>query len=159
MSSSEMEDSSLSSDIRFYSYAVLASFGVAAVLVVCFWQLYKLTVSARPQDMLPVSSSSGNAAALRLRDVSALPVFVHGGNGDGAPVGVECAVCLAEMTDGERGRLLPRCGHRFHVECIDRWFRSNSTCPLCRVAVFGEPSTLEAQKGASLSVPVVVLQG
>ncbi|KAI5004904.1 hypothetical protein ZWY2020_032147 [Hordeum vulgare] len=30
---------------------------------------------------------------------------------------------------------LPRCGHRFHVECIDAWFRDNSTCPLCRADV------------------------
>uniref|UniRef100_A0A453I544 Uncharacterized protein n=1 Tax=Aegilops tauschii subsp. strangulata TaxID=200361 RepID=A0A453I544_AEGTS len=84
MSSSEMDSSSLSSDIRFRAYAVLVSFGVAAVLAVCFWRLYKLTVSARPQDMLPVSFPSGSgggkvAATLRQRNIMLLPVFVHGG--------------------------------------------------------------------------------
>jgi hypothetical protein len=148
MSSSDSDSSSLDSELRFDVYAVLVAFGVSAILVVCFWQLYKLTVSARPEDMLPVSSSSSGAgssgkasAPLRQSDIAALPVFVHGG-----AAGVECAVCLAEMADGEKGRLLPGCGHRFHVECIDRWFRTNTTCPLCRVAAFGEPSAAEAHK-------------
>ncbi|KAG8052089.1 hypothetical protein GUJ93_ZPchr0001g30181 [Zizania palustris] len=47
----------------------------------------------------------------------------------------DCAVCLAEFEDGDKARALPRCGHRFHVECIDAWFRENSTCPLCRADV------------------------
>ncbi|XP_020255210.1 RING-H2 finger protein ATL60-like [Asparagus officinalis] len=46
--------------------------------------------------------------------------------------GLECAVCLSELNDGEKIRLLPRCNHGFHVDCIDMWFLSHSTCPLCR---------------------------
>ncbi|KAA0059353.1 RING-H2 finger protein ATL60-like [Cucumis melo var. makuwa] len=46
--------------------------------------------------------------------------------------GLECAVCLSELSEGEKARLLPRCNHGFHVDCIDMWFKSNSTCPLCR---------------------------
>uniref|UniRef100_A0ACD5YP19 Uncharacterized protein n=1 Tax=Avena sativa TaxID=4498 RepID=A0ACD5YP19_AVESA len=154
-SSSEMEWS-MDGDFKFRAYSALAAFGVCGVLVVCFWQLYKLTVSARPEDMLPVSSSSsssGSAKALRQSDIAALPVFVHGG-----AAGVECSVCLAEMADGEKGRLLPGCGHRFHVECIDRWFRTNSTCPICRVAAFGEPSAVEAHKvGPVAAAPAAVV--
>uniref|UniRef100_A0A0D9V066 RING-type domain-containing protein n=1 Tax=Leersia perrieri TaxID=77586 RepID=A0A0D9V066_9ORYZ len=59
----------------------------------------------------------------------ALPVVVA------AAAGGDCAVCLAEFEAGEKARALPRCGHRFHVECIDAWFRENSTCPLCRADV------------------------
>jgi E3 ubiquitin-protein ligase EL5 len=47
----------------------------------------------------------------------------------------DCAVCIAELVAGERSRVLPRCGHGFHVECVDVWLRSHSTCPLCRCAV------------------------
>ncbi|KAL0429963.1 UNVERIFIED_CONTAM: RING-H2 finger protein ATL60 [Sesamum radiatum] len=46
--------------------------------------------------------------------------------------GLECAVCLCEVCEGEKARLLPKCNHGFHVDCIDMWFQSHSTCPLCR---------------------------
>ncbi|WOL08515.1 RING-H2 finger protein ATL60-like [Canna indica] len=53
--------------------------------------------------------------------------------------GIDCAVCLSELVDGEEARLLPKCGHGFHLECIDMWFHSHSTCPLCRSPVAAEP--------------------
>uniref|UniRef100_A0A5B7BYM5 RING-type E3 ubiquitin transferase n=1 Tax=Davidia involucrata TaxID=16924 RepID=A0A5B7BYM5_DAVIN len=43
-----------------------------------------------------------------------------------------CAVCLHDVSHGERYRKLPKCNHCFHVDCIDPWFQSHSTCPLCR---------------------------
>ncbi|KAL9348691.1 hypothetical protein Peur_060057 [Populus x canadensis] len=43
-----------------------------------------------------------------------------------------CVVCLHEVVDGERLRKLLKCKHCFHVACIDAWFQSHSTCPLCR---------------------------
>lgn len=46
--------------------------------------------------------------------------------------GLECAVCLCEVSESEKTRLLPKCNHGFHVDCIDMWFQSHSTCPLCR---------------------------
>ncbi|KAH6781240.1 hypothetical protein C2S51_006533 [Perilla frutescens var. frutescens] len=46
--------------------------------------------------------------------------------------GLECAVCLCEVREGENARILPKCKHGFHVECIDMWFQSHATCPLCR---------------------------
>ncbi|CAO2180118.1 unnamed protein product [Urochloa humidicola] len=61
-----------------------------------------------------------------------IPVVVL--DGAGAAVG-DCAVCLAELEPGEKARALPRCGHRFHAECIDAWFCGNATCPLCRADV------------------------
>ncbi|CAD5335176.1 Zinc finger RING-type [Arabidopsis suecica] len=44
----------------------------------------------------------------------------------------DCAVCLREFTAEDELRLLPKCSHAFHVECIDTWLLTNSTCPLCR---------------------------
>lgn len=43
-----------------------------------------------------------------------------------------CAVCLGEFEEGEWLRLLPNCAHIFHVSCVDTWFRTHTTCPLCR---------------------------
>ncbi|CAI9267649.1 unnamed protein product [Lactuca saligna] len=46
--------------------------------------------------------------------------------------GLECSVCLSEIMEGEKTRILPKCNHAFHAECIDMWFHSHSTCPICR---------------------------
>lgn len=45
---------------------------------------------------------------------------------------LECAVCLNEFQDHETLRLIPKCDHVFHPDCIDMWLISNSTCPVCR---------------------------
>ncbi|CAN6312357.1 unnamed protein product [Urochloa humidicola] len=43
-----------------------------------------------------------------------------------------CAVCLAELADGEAVRVLPACMHYFHAECVGEWLLAHATCPLCR---------------------------
>ncbi|XP_062002861.1 E3 ubiquitin-protein ligase ATL31-like [Rosa rugosa] len=45
---------------------------------------------------------------------------------------LECAVCLNEFEDDETLRLIPKCDHVFHPECIDEWLASHTTCPVCR---------------------------
>ncbi|XP_073134740.1 RING-H2 finger protein ATL3-like [Henckelia pumila] len=71
--------------------------------------------------------------------------------------GLECAVCLCEVAEGEKTRLLPKCNHGFHVECIDMWFQSHSTCPLCRnpVANPGQSSENSAADSTTLQVTAV----
>lgn len=72
--------------------------------------------------------------------------------------GLECAVCLCEVCESEKARLLPKCNHGFHVECIDMWFQSHSTCPLCRNPVANSTlsdSTLETM----LEAPIVENSG
>ncbi|KFK40255.1 hypothetical protein AALP_AA3G350500 [Arabis alpina] len=44
----------------------------------------------------------------------------------------DCPVCLCEFETEDKLRLLPKCSHAFHVDCIDTWLLSHSTCPLCR---------------------------
>ncbi|KAA8541570.1 hypothetical protein F0562_022722 [Nyssa sinensis] len=55
--------------------------------------------------------------------------------------GLECAVCLSDVSEGEKARLLPKCNHGFHVDCIDMWFQSHSTCPLCRNPISQQSSS------------------
>ncbi|KAI4345391.1 hypothetical protein L6164_012519 [Bauhinia variegata] len=72
--------------------------------------------------------------------IKSLPVFAYSSKTHSEPV--ECAVCLSEFEDGEKGRILPKCNHSFHIDCIDMWFLSHSTCPLCRAPVEA-PSTVD----------------
>ncbi|KAK6146185.1 hypothetical protein DH2020_020054 [Rehmannia glutinosa] len=69
--------------------------------------------------------------------LNSLPVFPYSSSkaaeADQPPL--ECAVCLTDFEENDAVRLLPKCNHSFHIECIDMWFHSHSTCPLCRSAV------------------------
>ncbi|XP_021723692.1 RING-H2 finger protein ATL43-like, partial [Chenopodium quinoa] len=66
--------------------------------------------------------------------IESLPVFRFGSL-QGEKDGLECAVCLNRFEPEEILRLLPKCKHAFHVECVDTWLDSHSTCPLCRFRV------------------------
>ncbi|GLT80055.1 hypothetical protein SLA2020_515170 [Shorea laevis] len=45
---------------------------------------------------------------------------------------MECSVCLGTIIEDAMVRILPNCKHMFHVECIDMWLGSHTTCPVCR---------------------------
>ncbi|XP_058086487.1 RING-H2 finger protein ATL29-like [Magnolia sinica] len=66
--------------------------------------------------------------------ISSFPTFtysslknLHHGNAN-----LECAVCLSEFSDDDVLRQLTGCNHAFHSECIDLWFETQATCPICR---------------------------
>ncbi|KAL8096119.1 RING-H2 finger protein ATL43-like [Apium graveolens] len=63
--------------------------------------------------------------------IDLLPVFRFSSL-KGQKEGLECAVCLTNYEPSEVLRLLPKCKHAFHVECLDTWLDAHSTCPLCR---------------------------
>ncbi|KAH7852620.1 hypothetical protein Vadar_027075 [Vaccinium darrowii] len=50
----------------------------------------------------------------------------------GSREGLECVVCLSKFEDVDILRLLPKCKHAFHIDCIDQWLEKHSSCPLCR---------------------------
>lgn len=51
----------------------------------------------------------------------------------------QCAICLVEYQEKDVLRILPFCGHSFHVTCIDIWLQQHSTCPVCRVSLRDSP--------------------
>ncbi|KAG0496797.1 hypothetical protein HPP92_001488 [Vanilla planifolia] len=53
---------------------------------------------------------------------------------------VECAVCLSLFNERDDVSELPQCGHLFHASCIDLWFQSRGSCPVCRSIVLPTPS-------------------
>ncbi|XP_021887185.1 E3 ubiquitin-protein ligase ATL41-like [Carica papaya] len=86
--------------------------------------IYRLALSPAPQ----VNSSEPPKTGLDQEIINSLPVIVFK-KADGED---ECSVCLSELEDEEMARVLPNCNHSFHVDCIDKWLSSNSTCPICR---------------------------
>ncbi|CAL5048121.1 unnamed protein product [Urochloa decumbens] len=125
-----------------FASAGVTAFAVLAV-VVLFCQ-YRVRGRA-PVSAAAVASGGNNPARRRAGvDIAKLPEFAYtksarrdddGGGGDGA---AQCSVCLGTVLAGEMVRRLPLCKHLYHVECIDMWLASHTTCPLCRADV--EPS-------------------
>jgi len=47
-----------------------------------------------------------------------------------------CSICIEDFEEGEMIRLLPRCGHAFHTECILPWLtEKQGCCPTCKALV------------------------
>ncbi|KAL5582521.1 hypothetical protein UlMin_014963 [Ulmus minor] len=74
--------------------------------------------------------------------IDALPVFQYK-EIVGLKEPFDCAVCLCEFSEKDKLRLLPMCSHAFHLNCIDTWLLSNSTCPLCRGTLFQPGYSIE----------------
>lgn len=80
------------------------------------------------------------SGGIKRRALRSLPVEVYGAGG-GEDIDDVCAICLGEFVDGEKVRVLPRCGHGFHVRCVDAWLVSHGSCPTCRRPVIeGAPA-------------------
>lgn len=65
-----------------------------------------------------------------------IPTFQFKREGDQGR-GVCCVVCLNEFQEQDMLRVLPKCSHAFHLDCIDIWLQSNANCPLCRSSISG----------------------
>ncbi|KAK2645563.1 hypothetical protein Ddye_020758 [Dipteronia dyeriana] len=98
----------------------------------------------------PTNPASAASCGLDAAVLKSLPVFVY--SSETHPDGMDCAVCLSEFEEGESGRVLPKCNHSFHLDCIDMWFHSHSTCPLCRSPV--EPGPAETENSGQVIVSI-----
>ncbi|CAN1232814.1 E3 ubiquitin-protein ligase ATL6 [Linum perenne] len=103
---------------------------IAALFLMGFFSIYIRQCSES-------NSAVAAAAAARGLDRDAIetfPTMVYSAV-KGLKIGkgaLECAVCLNEFEDDETLRLIPKCDHVFHPECIDAWLESHTTCPVCR---------------------------
>jgi len=48
------------------------------------------------------------------------------------PSSTQCPISMEEFNDSDLVTVIRHCGHIFHTEHLDRWFRTNCRCPVCR---------------------------
>jgi len=54
---------------------------------------------------------------------------------DNYQIGVECAICMAQIEESDEHVMVTPCGHSFHQECLSRWMDEQLICPLCRAPI------------------------
>lgn len=47
----------------------------------------------------------------------------------------QCSVCLGDYQAEDKLQQIPVCGHTFHMDCIDIWLATHTSCPLCRLSL------------------------
>lgn len=67
--------------------------------------------------------------------VAAIPTMKFDREAFSSAEDAQCAICLGEYQEKEVLRIMPKCGHSFHLSCIDIWLRKQATCPVCRLSV------------------------
>ncbi|KAK4348943.1 hypothetical protein RND71_031698 [Anisodus tanguticus] len=87
-------------------------------------------ISARATGNSAFTSSPPANKGLKKKVLKSLPKFSY--TAEHAVKFSECAICLVEFAIRDEIRVLPQCGHGFHVGCIDTWLGSHSSCPSCR---------------------------
>ncbi|CAN1781645.1 RING-H2 finger protein ATL8 [Linum perenne] len=108
--------------------ALICVLGLVAV-VRCAW-IRRLSSRAGASGTPPPPRPSAANKGIKKKILRSLPKQTF--SADYAAKFSDCAICLAEFAVGDEIRLLPQCGHGFHVNCIDTWLGSHSSCPSCR---------------------------
>lgn len=83
-------------------------------------------------DGLPRSRS--RSSGIDKSVIESLPFFRFSSL-KGFKQGLDCSICLSKFEDIEILRLLPKCKHAFHINCLDQWLEKHSSCPLCRCKI------------------------
>ncbi|KAL6602811.1 hypothetical protein ACP70R_043172 [Stipagrostis hirtigluma subsp. patula] len=117
-----------------FSFTCVGLTGLAVLSVLVLFCQYRV----RGRASVTAAGAAPNPGDRRAGvDITKLPEYAYTqssrrrSGGDGA----QCSVCLGTVQDGEMVRRLPLCKHLYHVECIDMWLASHTTCPVCRADV------------------------
>lgn len=147
--SSYLNKAALDSDLVII-LSVLLSF---LCLALGLTSLIRCLVRCREQT-LPGSSDGVADTGLKKAVLKALPIIVYSATSNAGSVAADCPICLAEFGEGEKMRVLPKCNHGFHVECIDNWLVSHLSCPMCRLSLNLESGN-EEPGGSALSEAII----
>ncbi|RDX80191.1 E3 ubiquitin-protein ligase ATL6, partial [Mucuna pruriens] len=139
------------------SLAIIIIILVAALFLMGFFSIYVRQCADTPSNGVGAVTAARSRRAARGLDPEVIQTFpileysevkIHKIGKEA----LECAVCLCEFEDTETLRLIPKCDHVFHPECIDEWLASHTTCPVCRANLV--PTEAEGAVPVPLPVPV-----
>ncbi|RWR86794.1 zinc finger protein [Cinnamomum micranthum f. kanehirae] len=101
-----------------------------------------------------LNSASDQRGGLHPSIIASFPTFPYALVKDHrrGKCGLECAICLSEFAGDEVLRLLTACSHAFHLGCIDLWFESHTTCPVCRREL--DPAETSPEKATEVRIPM-----
>ncbi|KAJ7298130.1 hypothetical protein O6H91_14G081600 [Diphasiastrum complanatum] len=133
-------------DKKFIVRATMIIVGILLIVLVCLvrwdsilsWFLSSVLPNADELQHQEMQGPEEKAAGLKDAVVSMIPVIqydkkaIHSPHIEWKGLCSECMICLSDFRDGEMVRILPICGHLFHMECVDVWFNLHTSCPVCR---------------------------
>uniref|UniRef100_A0A1D1Y8J2 RING-H2 finger protein ATL66 n=1 Tax=Anthurium amnicola TaxID=1678845 RepID=A0A1D1Y8J2_9ARAE len=126
--------------LRGRSSSILLLVVVVALLIffilICLYAKWacRLATVAAVSDHRPAPAPRRLAlvvAGLDRETIDSFPVHVMSAPADEA----QCPICLCNLVEGEKVKVLPGCSHGFHPECVDEWLKGQSSCPLCRASL------------------------
>ncbi|XP_052169988.1 RING-H2 finger protein ATL16-like [Diospyros lotus] len=97
---------------------------------------FSISRARRNEDPLTAYSPSLQSHGLDEMLIREIPTFQFG-KAEETSLN-KCVVCLNEFQELDMLRVLPSCGHAFHLDCIDIWLQTNANCPLCRTSISGK---------------------
>ncbi|XP_030543737.1 RING-H2 finger protein ATL78-like [Rhodamnia argentea] len=169
--SSTHEEPYYPSDNSFDSNVVMV-LSVLLCALICSLGLNSIIRCALRCSSLVPSETSGHNASARLANtgvkrkaLKTFPVLNYTAELKLPGLDAECIICLSEFATNDLVRILPKCHHAFHVQCIDKWLNSHSSCPTCRHClietcqkIVGCGSTQASTSGPSPSSPAQAIQ-
>lgn len=115
--------------IVLFTIILLGTFIFLYARRVCLFRAPPLPANASPVHS--AHPSPPTPQGLDAVTINNLPTVLCKGNSTES----ECCICLGTFLDGDTVRVLPHCDHSFHLECVDKWLTTQSSCPLCRACL------------------------
>ncbi|KAH9610850.1 hypothetical protein KSS87_003467 [Heliosperma pusillum] len=103
-----------------------------------------------PEPEIDIEQPGQRTEALEPIVVAAIPTMKFHRDAFGSDDDAQCSICLGDYQEKEILRLMPKCGHSFHLSCIDLWLMKQSTCPVCRLPV-RDPLDLKHTRSVSIT--------
>ncbi|XP_077226080.1 RING-H2 finger protein ATL70-like [Tasmannia lanceolata] len=139
-----------SNQISGFGYGIGVSIGILLLITTITLASYYCTrghhppLSHHPQDIHdPANQSISFDVEAGLDEATLLSypklLYAHAKLHNKDTTASCCSICLADYKDTDMLRLLPDCGHLFHLMCVDAWLRLHPTCPVCRTSPLPSP--------------------